>query len=295
MPVNRSRVVKRGSSSSGSKSGGLGRVESAAKRQQAKKDAAGKKWLNIDDGESAIVRVLDVDDDFKDLYVHRVQFERENGSTFHSDVPCLDQDEDGTPCPGCANNEERRYKFYTNVIARDWVDPKADGKPKPADTVVLLSGGITLAKLLNKKHARHGLRNRDIEIEREGVKKDTTYTVEWAEERNTPLSANDKKLAEKRIDFSRYVEIPDFDDFYKSWKERFGSEDNSVDYEESTKRASPFKGERKTSSGSRTTARAKPSASKEKPKSGLAALRAKKDAEASSSARKKTVVRRRAR
>ena len=32
---------------------------------------------------------------------------------------CLDQNDDGTPCPGCRDDLERRYKFWCRVIERE--------------------------------------------------------------------------------------------------------------------------------------------------------------------------------
>jgi hypothetical protein len=297
MAVSRTRVKvgkpKVGKPVAGSRgnnsSGGLGRVAQAAAKQKGD-----KLWVSIDDGDRAVLRVVDVDSDFKDVFVHRVPFERENGSVYHIDVPCLDQDEEGVPCPGCKDGIERRYKFYTNVIWRDYKDPDGGRAAKPKDVLAIYSGGITVAKALNKKHQRYGLQNRDIVVEREGVKKNTKYDVDWADDENTPLTPADKKLIEGKFDFKRYIEPPDYDDFYTPPGERDNNSDGDPDYEESTRRQSPFKGERKTnrsSSGSRTTARSKPSSGTDKPKAGLAALRASKKApEGKSSTGKRTVV-----
>lgn len=198
----------------------LGNVASAAKRADERRAASQKRWLKIDDGEQVVVRVIDVGADFKDSYVHRVPMSRDDDDgklvEFHADVPCLDQKEKGVPCPGCKKKIDRRYKFWTNVIVRDWEDE--DGKTE--DTLMILSGGITLARKLGKMDAKHGLRNRDIEIDRTGLKKETKYDADWADDENTDLSTADKKLVEKKYDLDRYVEIPEFDDFFKVPSER---------------------------------------------------------------------------
>lgn len=275
--------------------GGLGRVAEAASKQRGDKI-----WVNVDDGESQVLRVVDVDDEFKDVYVHRVPFERDNGSVYHIDVPCLDQEENGTPCPGCADDIERRYKFYANVIWRDYKDPDAGKAAKPKDVLAIWTGGITIAKKLNKLHQRRGLQNRDILVERDGVKKNTRYDVEWNDESNTALSSDDKKLIANKYDFKRYITPPEFDDFYTPPNERDkdSDEDDAGIGERARSRPSPFKGERSkttsrtSGSGSKTAAR-KPSSSTEKPKAGLAALRSKKAQEGkSSSGGKRVVVRR---
>lgn len=289
MPLSSKSSVNRASKKKG---GGLGNVGVASKRQQEKRNASSKKWVNIGDGDSVVLRVLDVGEDFKDVYVHRVPFERENGSVYYLDVPCLDQDEDGTPCPGCADDLQRRYKFYANSIVRDWEDPETG---KVADTLMILSGGIMLAKALNKKHQRHGLDNRDIVIEREGTKKQTVYEVDWADEENTPLTSNDKKLAKDKYDFTYYTKLPDFDDFYTPPSQR-DKDDDDVDYKKSAKRDSAFKRKRDDDDDDddddRPSRRSKTSG--RKPKSGLAGLKARKqeEDEESSSPKKRRKVRR---
>lgn len=212
--------------------GTLGRVAAAAARQKGK-----AQWLRLEDGDLYTVRVIDVGEDFKDAFVHRVPMEREDGSTYHADVPCLDQDDKGVPCPGCKDDLDRRYKFWTNVIVRDWEDESG----KTADTLMIWSGGITVAKKLDKMDAKHGLGNRDIEIEREGSKmNDTKYDVDWADDENSELSDDDKKLAEKKHDLSRYVTPPEFDDFYVPPGDRNKDDDDDAG-SQSVKRGSAFK------------------------------------------------------
>lgn len=256
--------------------GGLGHVAKAA--QRAKERSRSKKWLRIDDGEIATLRILDRGEEFRDAYVHRVPFEREDEKTgkvytYHSDVPCLDQDEDGTPCPGCRDDLERRYKFWANCIVRDW---KEEDDSEPKDTLMILAGGIRLGQALDKKDARCPLDERDIEIEREGVKKNTKYTVEWAEDsERAELSSADRKLAEGKHDLSRYSKPPEFDDFYKSPSERFKGDDSDDDTDrgsESVRRGSAFRREKGSVKQNG-----------DKPKTGLAALQARKKAAASSS------------
>jgi hypothetical protein len=212
-------------------SGGLGRVKQAVKRAAEKKEAMSHRWLRLEDGDSVVARVLDVGENFRDAYTHRTPMQGKNG-TYHADVPCLDQDEDGTPCPGCKKELRRSYKFWTNVLVRDWEDDEG----KTADRIMIWSGGITIARRLNKMHERHGLHNRDIVIEREGsTKDDTKYDIDWADDSNTPLSEEDEVLAKNRHDIERYVKIPDYDDFFKSPRER--GEDDEEDQEETGRNA----------------------------------------------------------
>lgn len=203
------------------KSGGSGRslgmVDEASRRADERRAAGNRRWVSIDDGESAQIRVIDAKE-FKDLYVHRVPFAKRDGGEYHRDVPCLDQDDKGVPCPGCKDEIQRRYKFYLNVIVRDAEVLNDEGDPtgKTADQVMIWSGGITVARRLNKLHGRVGLESRDIVVEREGTKKKTKYDIDWATDENEPLSANDKKLAKNKHDLSRYTDVPEFDDFYKA-------------------------------------------------------------------------------
>jgi len=266
------------------RSGGLGRVAAAAAKQKGK-----AQWLKLDDGDVVTVRVLDTGEDFKDAYVHRTQMEREDGSTYYADVPCLDQDEKGIPCPGCKDDLDRRYKFWTNVIVREWEDEAG----KVADTLMIWSGGITIAKKLDKMDARHGLINRDIEVEREGsTMKNTKYEIEWAQDANTPLSDEDKKLAEQKHDLTRYVKPPEFDEFYVPPGERNRGDDDSG--EKSLKRGSAFKRRKKDDDdddGERTTSTRRPKPSSPKP----AGLKGFGNKGQSTGSAKKTTVRRRSR
>jgi hypothetical protein len=258
-------------SASRNRPGGLGRVKEATKR--AKERSGNRRWLRLQDGDSVVLRLLDTGDDFRDAYVHRVPMQGDSGKYF-ADVPCLDQDETGEPCPGCKDDLNRRYKFWTNVIVRDWEDEETG---KTADVLMIWSGGITIAKRLDKLDAKYGLAKRDIEVEREGsTKDDTSYDVEVVDDEDTPLSASDKKLAENKHDLGRYSRPPKFDDFYVPPGER-NREDNE-EIGERAKNRSPFAARKKgtTASGKKTN------------KTGLAGLRAKKEKE-------QTVVRRRRR
>lgn len=202
----------------------LGNVTAAVKRSEERRAAAARRFLGIDDGETAVVRVLDTGADFKDGYVHRTQFEREDGSIYYRDVFCLDQQEKGIPCPGCKDDLQRRYKFWCNVIVRDWEDEESG---KTEDVVMIWTGGVTVADKLAKMDAKHGLRNRDIEISRTGKKKNTKWDVEWADDEDNPMSANDKKLEKDKYDFEFYVTAPDFEDFYKAPSKRDDDDDEN--------------------------------------------------------------------
>jgi hypothetical protein len=202
------------------RSGGLGNVAAAAARQGKGK----AQWVTIDNGEVVQMRLLDTGKDFKDGYVHRVAMEGDQG-TVHVDVMCLDQKDKGVPCPGCKDELDRRYKFWANVIVRDHENESGDEE----DTLMVWSGGINVAKQLDKMAARRSLLNRDIEVEREGLKLKTTYSVDWAQDEDVPLTDEDEKLAENKVDLSRYTTIPEYDDFYTPPWERNRDDDDDDD------------------------------------------------------------------
>jgi hypothetical protein len=271
------------------KSGGLGRVAKAASNQ-----GKGKiQWVKWDDGDVRVLRVLDVGEDFKDAYVHRVKFTGKDGEDKYIDVPCLDQDDKGVPCPGCKKELDRRYKFWTNVIVRG--DEEADDSEEREDRVMVWSSGITIAKVLDKMAARHSLDMRDIEVEREGKKmKDTKYDIEWADEEDVPLTDEDRELAKKRYDVARYTQAPEYDDFFTAPWDRDDNDDDDEDVaEKSQRRGSAFKrrakqDEQDEGSERKTASRRKSSTSKPPTLKGFG-----KTGSGSSSGNKNVTVRRR--
>lgn len=213
---------------------------SKAEQQQKKRAAArDRKWLKLEDGDEAIVRLFPTEEFFKDGFVHRVPMELKGGKKIYPDIMCLDQDDDGTPCPGCKDELQRRYKFWAPVIARDWED---DGKT--ADTVMIWSGGITIGKRLNKMAERHDLSKRDIVVARSGsTKDDTEYDVDWEDEEDVPYSSKDKKLLENAPDLTRYTTIPEYDDFYKPLDDKDNDDDGGAS---SRKKGNPFNKKKKS-------------------------------------------------
>jgi hypothetical protein len=248
-------VSRRRTRTSSAKSGSgrsLGNVDANIKKSAKKFKSPD--WVKVPDGESTIVRVIDVGKDFRDGFVHPVEFERKGRKSFTRDVMCLDQDDDGTPCPGCRDDLDRRYKFWARCIEREAEKTNDNGKTIGyEDQVKILSSGKRLVTALNKKHKKRDLSLRDVEIEREGTGWDTDYTVEWVDEEDNPLTDAELKLIEESgIDLDRYTTVPDFDDFYEL-PDRDSDDDDDVG-ERSKRRGSPF-GEKKSSRSS--SARAK--------------------------------------
>ena len=221
----------------------LGKVARAKKRVDSKM-SGGKKFLTIEDGETVVMRFLEEGEDFKDAYVHNTPFERDDGSTYYLDVPCLDQDEKGVPCPGCRDELDIRYKFYVCAIVRDYPEVDDNGKVlDEKDQVVVWTGGVKVGDKLAKKHSRYGLMSRDWEITRDGVKLKTEYEIEPAGDGAEPMSKEDKQLAETKPDLTFYVKPPEFEEFYVSPKDR-----GDAKAVEEGKKANPW-GERKKSGG----------------------------------------------
>lgn len=226
-------------------SGGLGNVDANLKQHEARNKRA--EFVKLDDGDTVIARVIDVDSAFKDGFIHPVPHKGRKGSTYYKDTMCMDQKDEGKPCPGCRDELEKRYKFWTRVIVRG--DEDAKDAEEREDCIKILSGGPMMIKQLNKKHKRHGLQNRDIEITREGKKLETTYEIEWYDDEDVPLTEEDVELIENdKTDLMRYAGIP------KSEEEFFGLEEDDDDDDEDVaertrKRGSGF-GERRSKKGS---------------------------------------------
>jgi len=210
-------------------------------------------YTSVGDGNTIIVRAVDTKKYFKDGYVHPVEFERKDGSTFTMDIRCLDPEDEGNPCPGCRDDLERRYKFWMIVIHRDAEKENKAGKViGEEDQVRILSGASRLVKALNAKHRRRDLAKRDVEISQNGTSFDVEYEVEWADEEDVPLTEEDEELIENATEifeaFDRYTEIRDEEDFYDLPQFSNGDDDEDIG-ERSKRRGSVFKERKKKTSG----------------------------------------------
>jgi hypothetical protein len=211
--------------------------------------------VSVGDGNTIVVRAFDTANYFKDGWVHPVQFERKDGSTYTMDVRCLDPDDEGEPCPGCRDDLERRYKFWMLVIARDLPKQNKSGKViGEEDQVRILSGANRLVKALNQKHKRRDLARRDVEISQDGEGFEVQYEVEWASDEDVPLTRADKKLIEDAEDiieaFDRYTSIPEEDDFYEPPQMDDNDDDDDVG-ERSRRRGAVFGKTRKAGTNRR--------------------------------------------
>jgi hypothetical protein len=248
---------------------GGGLADDILKRQSEKREAGRTQWVKVsdDEDEPTIVRAYDVtppeqDDDgnpvagtglFRVGYIHQVEFEIEVDDrkrkgkrktiTIKRDRWCLDQKEQGEPCPGCADELDRRLKFWLPVIERDAPIVTDSGRVTGyKDRVALLSGGSRLLAVLNRIQKKKGLVNQDVELSKTGENFNVQYAGEALE--RSPLSADDKKLikdfdAVKKLD--RYTEVKDFDSFYDVPGEEHDEDEATEDPgEKSRKRGSSF-------------------------------------------------------
>lgn len=221
---------------------GLGSVDENLARNEERRKRGKPEWVKIGDGNSVVVRAVDLAKEFKDGFVHPVQFERKDGSSYTRDVLCLDQKDEGEPCPGCRDDLERRYKFWMLVIERDAEKLNSSGKViGEEDKIKIMSGATRLVKALNAKAKRHDLTQRDVEIAQEGESFGVQYEVEWVDDEDAPLSKADKKLlADNEVSIARYTEEPEFDTFYDPPGSDNDDDDDEDIGQRSRKRGSGF-------------------------------------------------------
>lgn len=248
---------------------GLGKFKEIKDRQAEKRAAGRTSWVKVSDEEDdpTIVRAWDPEL-FREGFIHQVEWEREvedrkrpgkmKTIKIRRDRLCLDQDEDGEPCPGCRDNLERRYKFWLPVIWRD-APVEVDGKTKGfKDRIALLSGGQRLGDVIDRIQRKKGIKNADIELSKEGEGYNVQYHGDALDKE--ALSTEDKALikdfnADKILD--KYTEEFDFDSFYEEpWKQDKDEDDDDGDDDDVGERAKrrgsafPSRSGRKSSSRS---------------------------------------------
>lgn len=243
-------------SSGGSSNAGLGNVDSILARQAEKRAAGRTGWVKVSDDEEepTIIRAFDVSEGmFRDGYIHQVEFEidvedrKRRGKTktitIRRDRMCLDQDEEGEPCPGCRDELERRFKFWLPVVERDAPVVTDAGKVTGyKDRVALLSGGSRLVAVLNRIQKKKGLVNQDVELTKSGE----GFNVQYAgdAQARSPLTDDDKQMikdfdAKKKLD--RYTEVFDFEHFFDPPGKQDDDDDDDADVgERSRRRGSSF-------------------------------------------------------
>lgn len=215
---------------------GFGGVKQASADLEARRGGGGPGalYFRLGEGETTVVRFLEQDDDIAWAMMHEVPVE---GRAWGQDVPCLDQERDGTPCPGCERENpdtgylKRKFKGYINVIWDDAPVFKRDGegkmvkgsngKPETIGTkpqVAVWSSGIRLFEDLDEINANYkGLTSRRFRVKRKGSGFDTKYVVvpEDIDSGPQPMTDDEKKLAEGRFDLNQFIQPPSYDEFLR--------------------------------------------------------------------------------
>lgn len=237
---------------------GFGAIKKAASKMRSG-EGGNVVYLKLPkDGDSATVRFLEEGDDVYSYYYH--DFSNLNKSEgWKSKTPCLDQEDDGTPCPGCELDLPRKFQGLINIIWRngpvydkddegniDWDNQKGTG-----DVLAVWRQGITVFnKTLARKDVTYkGIGSRDFEIVRDGSGlQDTTYSVEPVvvdgETKAVPMSKTDKELAKDKHDLEAIAGQYDYDETKKFVEEKIaefsgGDDDDDEDVSEFLKKE-PF-------------------------------------------------------
>ena len=210
---------------------GFSGVRQASHDVEARRNSGGGPsalWFRLEPGEEAVVRFLEQDDDIFWCNMHEVPVE---GRSFGRDVVCLNQDNDGTPCPGCERDYPRKFKGFMNLI---WDNApifkrSAEGRlEKDKDNATVVTGrkpqvavwgsGIRVFENLDEINANfRGLRSRRFKVKRKGSGLDTKYSVTPADVDSGPQGFSDaeKNLDKNKYDLNLFVKPPTYNDFLK--------------------------------------------------------------------------------
>lgn len=194
-------------------------------KQERKYDGPPPLYFSIKDGESAIVRFLEENDDVHYADVHEIPVE---GRSWGITVPCLDQNAEGKPCPGCERGLERKFKGYINVVWFDAPIWKRDENMKLVKDnsnrkisignktqVAIWTSGIRLFEKLEVINDRYkGLSSRRFEITRKGDNL-PFYEIVPQDIDGGPqdFSPTEEELAESKHDLNQYTVPGSVDDF----------------------------------------------------------------------------------
>jgi hypothetical protein len=209
---------------------GFSGVRKASAEVEARRGSGGPGalWFRLKDGDEAIVRFLEQDDDIFWCFMHEVPIENRS---FGRDVPCCDQDKDGTPCPGCEQDLPRKFKGFINVIWDDAPVFKRDddgrlAKDKDGNTIItghkpqvaVWGSGIRLFEELDETNANYrGLRSRRFRIKRKGSGLSTKYSIapEDVDSGSQKMTDKEKKLESDKYDLREFTKSPSYDEFLK--------------------------------------------------------------------------------
>lgn len=209
---------------------GFGGVKQASSELEARRGGSGPGalYFKLRPGEETVVRFLEQDDDIFWCMMHEVERpDRAWGDT----IPCLDQEKDGTPCPGCEKGLDLKFKGFINLIWEDAPIFKRDDQGKmvkdsTGDPVILgtkpqvalWSSGIRLFEELGEVNDNFkGLMSRRFRVKRKGSGFDTKYHIapEDVDSGPQPMTDAEKALANEKFDLNPFVKPPSYEDFAK--------------------------------------------------------------------------------
>ena len=202
-------------------------VRQASAEVEAKRGSGGGSlYFRLKGGEEAIVRFLEQDEDIAWCMMHEVPVENRQ---FGKNVPCLDQERDGTPCPGCEKEMDRRFKGFINLIWEDAPVFKRDDsnkivKDRLGDPVILRTepqvavwnSGIRLFEELDEINTNYkGLMSRKFKVKRRGEGLDTKYSIAPADPDGgpQPLDDEERKLMAEKYDLNQFTKPGTYDEF----------------------------------------------------------------------------------
>jgi hypothetical protein len=208
---------------------GFGGVRSASAELESRRGSGGGVlWFRIKSGDETVIRFLEQGDDIHWAQMHEIPVE---GRNFGRNVPCLDQERDGTPCPGCERELPRRFQGFINVLWNDAPVFKRDSdnrmvKDRVGDPVILdhkpqiavWSSGIRLFEELDECDVNYrGLMSRRFKVKRKGEKLDTKYHIAPEDVDSGPqeMGADEAKLAEDKYDLAPFVTPGTYENFLK--------------------------------------------------------------------------------
>lgn len=210
---------------------GLSGVRDAVAELESRKGGSGQRgpsalYFRLQDGDEANVRFLEQDDDIAWCWMHEIPVE---GRAWGRPSPCLDQEKDGTPCPGCERDMPRKFTGYINVIWQDAPVFKRDETGRVVrdstndpvvidhkDQVAIWSSGIRVFEELDEINANYkGLMSRRFKVKRKGSRLDTKYIITPQDIDAGPqeMSAEEKELAANKFDLTEFITPKSYEDF----------------------------------------------------------------------------------
>lgn len=206
-------------------------------------------YFTLGSGERAQIRFLEQGEDLAWASCHRIMVA---GNRYPKNIPCLDQNDEGAPCPACVHDDKnirsRSVRGFVNAIWRGNEDLQESieklpanmkltlapvykrnqyGSPEKgpdnkkiitgfADSVFLWECSKTVfQELLSKDSAYKGLMSRDFIISRQGAsKEDTRYFIEPADvdAGPQPMMVADMSLMNGKFDIDALTKPPSFEE-----------------------------------------------------------------------------------